>query len=255
MIKIISWNINGIRAVHKKGFLDWLSRESPDIVCLQEIKAQEIQVPAEIISLPGSSSCWNSADRPGYSGVATLSRKKPLVVKRGIGVGVFDCEGRVLETEFEDFTLLNIYFPNGGRGPERLQFKLDFYDQALKYFLALRKKGKKLVISGDYNTAHQAIDLKNPKENENTSGFMPVERAWLDRLIAAGFVDTFREFNQAAEQYSWWDMRTRARERNAGWRIDYHFISEDLRTRLADAFITPDVMGSDHCPVGILLKN
>ncbi len=255
MIKIISWNVNGIRAVSKKGFLDWLSRESPDILCLQEIKAHLSQIPAEILALSGYTSYWNPAVRPGYSGVGTLTRVKPTAVKKGIGVGSFDYEGRVLETEFSDFTLLNIYFPNGGMNPERLRFKLDFYDEALKYFLKLRKKGKKLVICGDYNTAHQPIDLKNPKENENTSGFMPVERAWLDKLISSGFVDTFRVFDQSAEQYSWWDMRTRARERNAGWRIDYHFISEDLKPRLEGAFISPEVTGSDHCPVGVLLKN
>ena len=255
MIKIISWNINGIRAVFKKGFLDWLRHESPDIVCLQEIKAQETQIPPDISSLSNYSSHWNSAEQPGYSGVGTLTRMKPFLVKKGMGTPQFDCEGRVLETEFSNFTLLNIYFPNGGRSPERLRFKLDFYDKALKYFLALRKKGKKLVICGDYNTAHQPIDLKNPKENENTSGFMTIERQWLDKLVSAGFIDTFRVFNQSADQYSWWDMRTRARERNAGWRIDYHFISEDLKPRLGGAFISQEVLGSDHCPVGLLLKN
>ncbi len=255
MIKIVSWNVNGIRAVFKKGLLEWLAAEKPDILCLQEIKAQEIQVPVEILKLSGYESHWNPAQRPGYSGVATLTRQKPLAVKKGLGVMRFDVEGRVLETEFDDFTLLNIYFPNGGMSPERLRFKLDFYDQALKYFLALRKKGKKLVICGDYNTAHQPIDLKNPKENENTSGFLPVERAWLDKFIASGFVDTFRVFNQSPDQYSWWDMRTRARERNAGWRIDYHFVSEDLKARLGGAFISPEVTGSDHCPVGLLLKS
>ena len=254
MIKIVSWNVNGIRAVHKKGILDWVLKESPDILCVQEIKAKEIQVPAEILSLPGYTYHWNPAERPGYSGVAVFTRLKPLSVKKGIGLKRFDSEGRVLELEFKDFTLLNIYFPNGGMNEERLRFKLDFYDEALRYFLSLRKKGKKLVICGDYNTAHKSIDLKNPKENEGTSGFLPIERQWLDQFISKGFIDTFRVFNQDAEQYTWWDMRTRARERNAGWRIDYHFVSDDLKAYLSGAFISPQVTGSDHCPVGLLLK-
>ena len=254
MIKLISWNVNGIRAVHKKGFLGWLAKESPDVLCVQEIKAHEPQIPSDISKLSGYQTYWNPAERPGYSGVGTLARKKPLLVKKGIGIGRFDSEGRVLETEFSDFTLLNIYFPNGGMNEERLKFKLDFYDSAFKYFLSLRKRGKKLVICGDYNTAHKPIDLKNPKQNENTSGFMPIERAWLDKLVASGFVDTFRVFNQEPDHYSWWDMRTGARARNAGWRIDYHFISDDLRPNLKSAFILPEVLGSDHCPVGLLLN-
>ena len=254
MIKIISWNVNGLRAVFKKGFLDWFQREAPDILCLQEIKAQESQIPPELLNLAGYQSSFNPAVRPGYSGVAAFSRKKPLAVKKGFGVARFDSEGRVIEMEFQDFTLLNIYFPNGGMNEERLRFKLDFYKEALQYFLLLKKAGKRLVICGDYNTAHKPIDLKNPKENENTSGFLPEERAWLDKLVACGFIDTFRFFNQNPDQYSWWDMRTRARERNAGWRIDYHFVSEDLRPCLKEAFISPEVMGSDHCPVGLLIN-
>ncbi len=254
MIRIVTWNVNGIRAVHKKGFLDWLRKESPDILGIQEIKAQESQIPPELLKLEGYTSYWNPAVRPGYSGVAVFTKTPPLSVKKGIGMECFDCEGRVLELEFKDFTFLTIYFPNGGSSPERLQFKLDFYKQSLKYFSSLRKKGRKLVICGDYNTAHKPIDLKNPKENENTSGFMPVEREWLDRLIEAGYIDTFRVFNDKPEQYTWWDMRTRARERNAGWRIDYHFVSDDLKDKLKGAYITPEVTGSDHCPAGILLN-
>ena len=254
LIKIVSWNINGIRAIHKKGFLDWVRKESPDILCVQEIKAKEVQVPGEILHLPDYVSHWNSAERPGYSGVAVFTRLKPLAVKKGIGLKRFDSEGRVLELEFKDFTLFNIYFPNGGMSQERLQFKLDFYEEALRYFLLLRKKGKKLVICGDYNTAHKPIDLKNPIANEGVSGFLAVEREWLDQFISNGFIDTFRVFDQSADRYTWWDMRTRARERNAGWRIDYHFISDDLVPCLKNAFISPQVTGSDHCPIGLLLK-
>lgn len=253
MLKILSWNVNGIRAAHKKGFLAWLSKESPDILCLQEIKVLPAQLPPELLTLPGYHVYWNSAVRLGYSGVAVFTKTKPLAVKQGLGVPRFDEEGRVLELEFKTFTILGIYFPNGGMSEERLKFKLDFYEELLRYLLKLKKAGKKLIVAGDYNTAHHPIDLKNPEENETVSGFMPVERAWLDKLVSKGFLDTFRLFNPKPDQYTWWDMRTRARERNAGWRIDYHFISSDLKPILKDAFIMPEVTGSDHCPVGIVL--
>ncbi len=222
-------------------------------MCLQETKAKPEQLSPELLKPEGYSAFWNSAERPGYSGVAIFSKQEPLSVKNGFGIRRFDAEGRVLEAEFKEFTLLNIYFPNGGMGPDRLKFKLDFYKAALDTFVKLIKKGKKLVICGDYNTAHKPIDLKNPKENEKTSGFMPIEREWIDRLVSQGFIDTFRVFNQEPGQYSWWDLRTGARQRNAGWRIDYHFISQNLKPALKEAFIWPEVMGSDHCPVGIVL--
>lgn len=252
--KILSWNVNGVRAVLKKGFFDWFKQESPDILCLQETKAQTHQLPPEILYPPGYHAHWNSAKRPGYSGVATISRTKPKAVNLGFGVPRFDEEGRVLETEFEAFTLFNIYFPNGKMNDERLKYKMDFYDAALKYFMKLRKKKRGIVVCGDYNTAHKEIDLAHPKENEDVSGFLPVERAWMDKLVESGFIDTFRAFNQEPNQYSWWDLRTGARARNIGWRIDYHFISEDLKPSLQDAFILPEVIGSDHCPVGVVLK-
>ncbi len=254
MIKILSWNVNGIRAALKKGLLDWLKRESPDILCLQETKALPTQLPPELLYPKGYEAQWNSAARPGYRGVATFTRLKPVAVRKGFGIAKFDEEGRVLETEFKEFTLFNIYFPNGKMNEERLKYKMDFYEEVLKYFLKLRKKGKRLVICGDYNTAHQEIDLARPKENAKVSGFLPVERAWMDKLIEKGFLDTFRIFNHDPGHYSWWDQMTRARERNVGWRIDYHFISDDLKPTLEDAFIMPEVMGSDHCPVGITLK-
>jgi len=179
---------------------------------------------------------------------------KPLRVTRGFGETRFDAEGRVLVSEYPAFTLLNIYFPNGKKDSERLRYKLDFYDLTLNFCNKLRKKGKKLVVCGDYNTAHKPIDLERPKENEDVSGFLPVERKWIDTFVAAGFVDTFREFNSEPRQYTWWDMKTRARERNVGWRIDYHFVSDDLTRSLRDAYILPDVLGSDHCPCGIRLE-
>jgi exodeoxyribonuclease-3 len=253
-VRILCWNVNGIRACVKKNFIPWYTQESPDILCLQEIKAQQSQVPPELVYFPERFTYWNPGNRPGYSGVATLSKTKALSVKTGFGVSRFDDEGRVLETEFEQFTLFNIYFPNGQSGGERLQYKLDFYDEALKYFNKLAKKGKKLVICGDYNTAHRAIDLARPKENEKTSGFLPEERAWLDKLVAAGFIDTFRALHPEAVAYSYWDQRTGARARNIGWRIDYHFISTNAKSHLKDAFILPEVMGSDHCPVGLVLE-
>ncbi len=253
-VKILCWNVNGLRSVLKKGFLDWVKKESPDILCLQEIKVQVAQLPPELRYAAGYEAFWNPAERPGYSGVAVYTKQKPVSVKTSFGVGRFDDEGRHLEIEYKDFTLFNIYFPNGKRDDGRLKYKLDYYEELLKYLLKLKKKGKNLVICGDYNTAHKEIDLARPRENQKISGFLPEERAWMDRLEGAGFIDTFRVFNQDPGQYTWWDVISRARERNVGWRIDYHFISEGLKPHLKDAFILPEVMGSDHCPVGIQLK-
>lgn len=253
-MKILSWNVNGIRAVQKKGFLDWLAQESPDVLCVQETKCHPDQLDAFLLNPPGYHVCWNAAEKKGYSGVATFSKQKPLSIQGGYGHPGFDNEGRVLITEFPEFTLLNIYFPNGGRSPERLQYKLEFYDETLRFIREMKKKGKPLIISGDYNTAHKPIDLARPAENENVSGFMPVERAWLDRWIDDGQVDIFRRFNQDAEHYTWWDMKTFARQRNVGWRIDYHFVTENLVPAVQNATIHPDIMGSDHCPIGLKLN-
>ncbi|KAB2879329.1 exodeoxyribonuclease III [bacterium] len=250
---ILSWNVNGLRAVSKKGFLQWFAQASPDVLCLQEIKAQTDQLDESLLHPDGYEGYFNSAERKGYSGVATYCAKKPVDFKNGFGIAKFDSEGRVLMTDHGDFLLFNIYFPNGKMRQERLDYKMEFYEEVLKYFESLRKKGKKLVICGDYNTAHKEIDLARPKENEKISGFLPMERAWMDTLVAHGFVDTFRQFNKEPEQYTWWDMQTFARQRNVGWRIDYHFISEDLLPHLKNAWIMPDVLGSDHCPVGIEL--
>ncbi|MCH7771574.1 MAG: exodeoxyribonuclease III, partial [Bacteroidetes bacterium] len=212
------------------------------------------QLSDDLINVDGYASYFSSAERKGYSGTATYTKVNPVKVVNGIGIKKFDSEGRFLVTDFTDFILFNIYFPNGKAKEERLQYKMDFYGAFLKHLKKLLKQDKKIVICGDVNTAHKEIDLARPKPNEKISGFLPQEREWIDKLLEAGFIDTFRKFNQKPEQYTWWDMMTRARERNVGWRIDYFFISENLRDNLKNAFILPEVMGSDHCPVGIELK-
>lgn len=253
-MKILSWNVNGIRAAQRKGFLEWLGRESPDILCVQETKAQLDQLDLELVHPAGYHTLWNSAEKKGYSGVAIFSKAKPLSANKGFGIPRFDSEGRVLMAEYEDFYLLNIYFPNGQRNPERLQYKLDFYHETMRFVNRLKKSGKEIITSGDYNTAHKPIDLARPRENEKTSGFLPVERAWLDDWIASGQVDIFREFNREPGHYTWWDQISGARERNVGWRIDYHFVTEGLAEKIKNATILPHVLGSDHCPVGLELK-
>ena len=252
--RILSWNVNGIRAVYKKGFVDWFSKEKPDILCVQETKAMKEQLPDDLITIGKYRSFFSSAERKGYSGVATYCNAEPVKVSNGIGIKKFDSEGRFLITDFNEFILFNIYFPNGKAKKERLQYKMDFYDSFLKHLKKLSKQGKRIVICGDVNTAHKEIDLARPKENEKISGFLPEEREWIDKLLKAGFIDTFRVFNDEPDNYTWWDMMTRARDRNVGWRIDYFFISENLSSNLKSATILPDVMGSDHCPVGIELK-
>jgi len=246
--------VNGVRAVMKKGFWDWFEAESPDILCLQETKAQTGDLKEDILQPSGYHVVWNSAERKGYSGVVTFSKEKPKSVALGLGIPGFDTEGRVIRTEHDGFDLLNVYFPNGTSGPERLQYKMDFYDAFLDHCESLRSEGKKLVITGDVNTAHKPIDLKNAKANEKNSGFLPEERAWIDKLIAHGYVDTLRINHPEPDQYTWWTYRANARQRNIGWRIDYFFVTEDLVTKVEDAFIQPEVMGSDHCPVGLEIR-
>jgi len=253
-MKLISWNVNGIRAIAKKGFTEWLEKESPDILCLQETKAWEDQLDDSLLNINGYTSFFNQAEKKGYSGVAVYTKEKPLHVQKGLGIPEFDMEGRVLILEYKNFTLFNVYYPNGKKNAERLKYKLNFYDAFQNVCEMMLKEGKKIAICGDVNTAHKEIDLARPKENSNVSGFLPEERAWIDRFLNAGFIDTLRIFNQNTEVYTWWDMVSRARERNVGWRIDYFFISENLRNKITNAYTMPDVMGSDHCPVGIELK-
>lgn len=250
---LLSWNVNGARAVYKKGFLDWLARASPDILCLQETRADRADLPDELAQPPGYHAFWNgSRGKKGYSGTALLTKTKPLDVELGLGVDEFDQEGRTIIAHYPTFTLINCYFPHGGRDHSRVPFKLAFYDAFLQKCEQLRAQGYTVIFCGDVNTAHKDIDLAHPKENQKVTGFLPEERAWLDRVVAAGYVDTFRRFHpDLAGQYTWWSMPSRARARNVGWRIDYFFVASEAMDRVADAFILPDVMGSDHCPVGL----
>jgi exodeoxyribonuclease-3 len=252
-VKILCWNVNGIRALRAKGFLSWLSRESPDIICLQETKAHPDQLDEELVQPKGYHAYWNYPQQSkGYSGVATLTKERPLRVQNGFGNDEFDTEGRTIITEYPSFTLFNVYFPNGKKDASRLKYKLDFYDVFLNFVQPLKEKGDKLVICGDFNTAHKEIDLARPKQNENISGFLPVERAWMDKFVAHGFVDTFRHFNKEPHHYTWWDLKSGARARNVGWRIDYFFVTENLLKSVARAFIMPEVLGSDHGCVRVL---
>lgn len=253
-MKLITWNVNGLRAVVKKGFLEWFEAEQPDILCLQETKCHQDQLGFELTQVPGYEAYFsNCGVKKGYSGVATYTKKTPLLVKEGMGIEKFDQEGRIITTEFKDFILLNIYFPNGKASTERLIYKMEFYEVFLKHIETLRQEGKKIIFCGDVNTAHKPIDLARPKENEDISGFLPIEREWMDRMTAHGYIDTLREFHSEPELYTWWSMRAGARERNVGWRIDYFFIQNELRRHLKDSYILPQVMGSDHCPVVAVL--
>ena len=252
-MKLYSWNVNGVRAAADKGYRLWMKKINADIVCLQETKARPEQLKEDIIKPNGYFSCWHSAEKKGYSGVATFSKSKPIMEKKGLGLAEFDHEGRLIESVFKDFTLLNIYFPNGRRDHSRVDYKLAFSDAVLHHCNKLREKGTNVVICGDFNTAHKEIDLTYPKANKDTTGFLPRERAWIDKFIENGYVDTFRQFNSEAGQYTWWTYRLNARERNIGWRIDYFFINKEFLPALKDAFILQQVPGSDHCPLGIEL--
>ncbi|MDD4592853.1 MAG: exodeoxyribonuclease III [Parabacteroides sp.] len=252
-MKLYSWNVNGIRSVQKKGFVDWVKQTSPDILCLQETKAQFSQLDDELTNIEGYYSYWNAPARKGYSGVATYTKEKPLSVEYGIGIDLYDEEGRIIVTEYPDFTLLNIYFPNGQRDQGRLEYKLGFYDEVLTYCDELVEDGKNVIVCGDFNTAHHPIDLKNPKSNENYSGFLPIEREYLDKWIDHGFVDTFRYFYPDTVKYSWWSYMFQARTKNVGWRIDYFMVSRNMIKSVKDADILTNVMGSDHCPVALYL--
>ncbi|MFC2008583.1 exodeoxyribonuclease III [Chloroflexota bacterium] len=253
-VHLVSWNVNGIRAAEKKGFLDWLHASNPDVLCLQETKAHEEQLSDPLLHPFDYAAYWDYPERKGYSGVAVFSRPKPLEVSRGFGVERFDAEGRVLVSKYPQFTLFNVYFPNGKMNDERLQYKLAFYEAFLEHLVNLVGRGESVVVCGDYNTAHTEIDLSHPKENVKVSGFLPEERDWMDRLVSSGFADSFRLLNKDGGNYTWWDMRTRARERNIGWRLDYFFVSESLVSAVADSGILSDVYGSDHCPVSLTLN-
>lgn len=250
-MRLLSWNVNGIRAVHNKDELLPLLKTGPDVLCLQETKANMDQLPKEITDVDGYVSHFSSAEKKGYSGVCTYSKIKPEKMETGFGIEEFDSEGRILISYYKKFILFNIYYPNGKASPQRLKYKMDFYDAFLKKAEKLRKKNGNIIICGDVNTAHKEIDLANPKENLKTSGFLPEEREWIDKFISRGYADTFRMFESGGNHYSWWDYKSKARERDIGWRIDYFFVSSGLEKKVKSAFILKDVMGSDHCPVGI----
>ena len=255
-ITLLSWNVNGARAVYKKGFVDWLTRSRPDILCLQETRAEEKELPDDMARPTGYRGFWNSSVRKrGYSGTALLTRLEPLSVQLGLGIDEFDQEGRTIIARYPTFTLINCYFPNGSRDLSRVPFKLAFYDAFLDKCQELRAQGQAVIFCGDVNTAHNEIDLAHPRENQGNTGFLPQERAWMDTVAQAGYVDTFRHLHpELTGQYTWWSVATRARERNVGWRIDYFFIASEGLDRVDDAFILPNVMGSDHCPVGLRFK-
>ena len=253
-IKIVSWNVNGIRAAHRKGILDWFEEERPDILCIQETKANEDQFPADLRAIDGYHKFYSSAEKKGYSGVALYTALEPAGVEPGFGIERFDSEGRTLQADMGDFVLFDVYFPNGKSSDERLAYKMEFYDAFLDHIEALRLQGRNIIVCGDVNTAHKAIDLARPKENAKISGFLPIEREWIDKLVERGYVDTFRMFNGEPGQYSWWNQRANSRARNVGWRIDYFFVNEEFRENVKSAGIYQEVMGSDHCPISLELE-
>ena len=255
-MKLISWNVNGLRAILKKDFHTTVDALGADVIMMQETKLQEHQRTDEMNLTQYNGSYWSySLNKKGYSGVATYTKPRPTRVRDGFGIEKYDVEGRVLEHDFGEFVLFNVYFPNGQKDEERLQYKLDFYEAFFQYTDQLREDGRSIIICGDFNTAHNEIDLKNPQSNKDRSGFLRIERDVLDDIVSRGYVDTFRHIYPEHVQYSWWSYRFNARKNNAGWRIDYFFVSQDLidRNIVRDAFILDQVLGSDHCPVGIEL--
>ncbi len=252
-MKLLSWNVNGIRAAVKKGFLEYLEDQNPEIICIQETKAHKEQLTSEILEDHGYFTYWHSGQKKGYSGVATFCKEEPLYIQEGIGIKKYDDEGRVLITEHNKFLLYNIYFPNGQKNEERLKYKLDFYDDLLPIINDQVESGNNVIVTGDWNTAHRPIDLARPNENKNTSGFMPIEREKVDEYILNGWVDTFRLFHEEGGRYSWWTYRFGARDRNIGWRIDYFFVNEGMVEICTDADIHQNILGSDHCPVSLML--
>ncbi len=264
-MKIISWNVNGIRSIlgqnptrkfdtisHHNKLFEFIETEKPDIICIQETKAEEFQINEELRYPPGYYGYFNhSKAKKGYSGVVTYSKFKPKSVNINIGIEKFDIEGRIVETDFDDFILFNIYFPNGTSGMHRVEYKLEFYDALFNYIEKYRKTGRNIIVSGDYNIAHHEIDLARPKENIETSGFMPIEREKLDLIVSLGYIDTFREFHKEPQQYTWWSNRARARENNIGWRIDYHFVNGKILQYVKNSYHLSDIEGSDHCPIVI----
>ena len=252
-MKIVSYNVNGIRAAMRKGLIFWLKSENPDIVCLQEIKAMENQINVDEFEAIGYKyNYWFSAQKKGYSGVAILSKFKPIHVEYGTGISSMDFEGRNLRLDFKDFSVMSLYLPSG-TNLSRLEFKLNYMDEFISYIQKLNKNLNNLIIAGDYNICHKSIDIHDPVRNKNVSGFLPIEREWLQKFLDFGFIDSFRQFNSSAENYSWWTYRANARANNKGWRIDYILVSSKMKTKLKSASILKDVHHSDHCPISIEL--
>jgi exodeoxyribonuclease-3 len=254
-MKLYSWNVNGIRAIQKKGFLEWVEATQPDILCLQETKAHPDQLDNALKHIGGYHAHWAHSVKKGYSGVVTYSRVEPKAVTVGFGFPQYDDEGRTIITEYNDFVLLNAYFPNGSEGNKRVPYKMGYCGDFVTYCDNLQAQGKNVIFCGDVNTSHKEIDLANPKANVKNTGFLPEEREWMDKLVGAGYIDTFRHlYPDKTEAYSYWSERTRARERNAGWRLDYFFVSPNLKDRISAAEIHTDILGSDHCPISLTLK-
>jgi exodeoxyribonuclease III len=249
--KIISYNVNGLRAAITKGFIEWLKTENPDIICIQETKLQQGQIDTALFESLGYNHYWHYALKKGYSGVAIFSKQKPDNISYGIGLSQYDNEGRTLIADFGSVSVISVYHPSGTSGDERQDFKMHWLNDFLKFTKELRKTKPNLIISGDFNICHKPIDINFPKKHETYSGFLPEERAWMDTFVNSGFVDTFRQFNQQPNQYSWWSYRANSREKNLGWRIDYHMVTESLKNSLVSGSILQNVFHSDHCPVVI----
>lgn len=253
-MKIYSYNVNGIRAAIKKGFIEWLKKDAPDVICIQEIKANKEQIDLDVFDQIGySNNYWFSAKKKGYSGVAILSKKKPKQVRFGTGIEYMDFEGRNLRVDFENFSVMSLYLPSG-TNPDRLNYKFKYMDDFHAYISSLLNSIPNLIICGDYNICHKAIDIHDPIRNANVSGFLPKERDWLDSFIKMGFIDSFRYLNQKPDFYSWWSYRANARGNNKGWRIDYNLVSENLKPNIKSSYILKDIHHSDHCPIGVELK-
>lgn len=254
-MKIVSWNVNGLRAIMKKGFKESITELDPDILFIQETKMQEDQLVEEIyLKELGYTLTMHSGIRKGYSSVAVYTRIPVDEIIKGSGIEEYDAEGRVIQVNVGDYSIFGIYFPNGGKGEERLAYKMRFYDDLLAKFDALKEAGRKVIITGDFNVAHHEIDLANPESNRKTSGFLPIERDWFTKLLSHGYVDAWRQRNPEEVKYTWWDQRFRARDRNAGWRIDYFVVSENMMEDVEALSIYNDIMGSDHCPLSLTLK-
>ncbi len=254
-MKLLTWNVNGIRAAGRIHFPKWFKEQSADLICIQETKANQEQLEEALLHPEGYHSFWHSAQKAGYSGVAIYTKKEPQKIQIGLGHPEIDQEGRVLVLEMPEFTLINAYFPNSQRDHARLGYKLSFCKKMLEYCNQLRSSGKNIILCGDFNIAHREIDLKNPKSNEKNAGFLPEERAWMDEFVRNGYVDTFRHFTKDPDHYTWWSYRPGVRARNIGWRLDYFMVNQEIQDRLKRVDHQNQVLGSDHCPVLLELKN